>query len=186
MTNWRLGRQSLKRTKNYQRGATKSQPYVIKSLHRPRNKVHTSWATCTVTRFRFSSKVTPKPQSALTLDVDCYAVTSEQRWLRPEGFPWYPKVLRLARVRFRVRLCLSPAMFSLRGCGLCVASSLTKNHLSLARFIGDSAAPLATNFDVVVIGGGHAGTEAAAAAARCGSRTLLLTHRVDTIGEEFG
>ncbi|XP_026362866.2 protein MTO1 homolog, mitochondrial isoform X1 [Ursus arctos] len=74
-------------------------------------------------------------------------------------------------------------MFSLRGCGLCVASSLTKNHLSLARFIGESAAPLATNFDVVVIGGGHAGTEAAAAAARCGSRTLLLTHRVDTIGQ---
>lgn len=36
---------------------------------------------------------------------------------------------------------------------------------------------------MVVIGGGHAGTEAAAAAARCGSRTLLLTHRVDTIGQ---
>src|SRR6476646_4750000 len=38
-------------------------------------------------------------------------------------------------------------------------------------------------FDVVVIGGGHAGCEAAAAAARMGARTLLLTHRVDTIGE---
>lgn len=38
-------------------------------------------------------------------------------------------------------------------------------------------------FDVVVIGGGHAGTEAAAAAARMGARTLLLTHRRDTIGE---
>ena len=38
-------------------------------------------------------------------------------------------------------------------------------------------------FDVVVIGGGHAGCEAAAAAARMGAQTLLLTHRRDTIGE---
>ena len=40
-----------------------------------------------------------------------------------------------------------------------------------------------TIVDVIVIGGGHAGCEAAAAAARCGAETLLLTHRRDTIGE---
>src|ERR1051325_5056349 len=38
-------------------------------------------------------------------------------------------------------------------------------------------------FDVVVIGGGHAGVEAAAAAARVGARTVLLTHNRATIGE---
>src|SRR5487761_2705489 len=40
-----------------------------------------------------------------------------------------------------------------------------------------------SSYDVIVIGGGHAGTEAAAAAARAGARTLLLTHRKATIGE---
>lgn len=37
-------------------------------------------------------------------------------------------------------------------------------------------------FDIIVIGGGHAGTEAAMASARMGRRTLLLTHNVDTLG----
>ena len=39
------------------------------------------------------------------------------------------------------------------------------------------------SYDVIVIGGGHAGCEAAGAAARVGARTLLATHRLDTLGE---
>jgi tRNA uridine 5-carboxymethylaminomethyl modification enzyme len=40
-----------------------------------------------------------------------------------------------------------------------------------------------SGYDVIVIGGGHAGCEAAAASARAGAKTLLLTHRRDTLGE---
>jgi len=38
-------------------------------------------------------------------------------------------------------------------------------------------------FDVIVIGGGHAGTEACMASARMGMRTLLLTHNIETLGQ---
>src|SRR5690554_5734759 len=40
-----------------------------------------------------------------------------------------------------------------------------------------------TDYAVIVVGGGHAGCEAAAAAARVGARTALITHKIETIGE---
>ena len=39
------------------------------------------------------------------------------------------------------------------------------------------------NYSVIIIGGGHAGTEAALASARMGVKTLLLTHNIDTLGQ---
>ena len=43
--------------------------------------------------------------------------------------------------------------------------------------------PMSLKYDVIIIGGGHAGTEAGLAAARLGCQTLLVTHRLDTLGQ---
>lgn len=48
--------------------------------------------------------------------------------------------------------------------------------------VAKGATRLATRFDVLVVGGGHAGTEAASAVARMGLRVGLVTQKVDTLG----
>ncbi len=53
----------------------------------------------------------------------------------------------------------------------------------LLPYVARMNSPTEISFDVVVIGGGHAGCEAAAASARAGARTVLLTQKLETIGE---
>lgn len=57
------------------------------------------------------------------------------------------------------------------------------SRFKAAKFLRIPSARLSSSYDVLVIGGGHAGTEAASAAARMGAKTLLVTHKKSTIGE---
>ena len=57
-------------------------------------------------------------------------------------------------------------------------SYYSQTHSLTFRFLSSSCI-----YDVIVVGGGHAGTEAAHGAARMGANTLLITHKIDTIGK---
>ncbi|OEU22267.1 hypothetical protein FRACYDRAFT_232423 [Fragilariopsis cylindrus CCMP1102] len=69
---------------------------------------------------------------------------------------------------------------------VCV-TSLSSKISPFASFFTTSTsldgATMSADYDVIIVGGGHAGCDAAAAAARCGAKTALVTQRLDTIGE---
>jgi tRNA uridine 5-carboxymethylaminomethyl modification enzyme len=60
---------------------------------------------------------------------------------------------------------------------------ISLNRAKISRSVQKPAKPPGMKFDVVIMGGGHAGCEAAAASARAGAKTALVTHRADRLGE---
>lgn len=78
-------------------------------------------------------------------------------------------------------LCVRPSM-GLYGCRVLPLLRISSSRL-FGAFIKSSEAWSSLSADVIIIGGGHAGCEAAAASARAGANTILVTQRLESVGE---